>query len=112
MALIVAGVSHVTAPIEVREKLTFRPQDAVRELAQLRDERLIREGVILSTCNRTEIYVVEESRDTVSDISSLLSSRLGGDAAGFMYVHRDREATSHLFGVAAGLDSTDIFLRA
>ena len=105
MALIVAGVSHVTAPIEVREKLTFRPQDAVRQLAQLRDEGLIREGVILSTCNRTEIYAVEDSGDTLSDISSLLSSRLGGDAAGFIYVHRDREASSHLFGVAAGLDS-------
>jgi glutamyl-tRNA reductase len=105
LALIVAGISHVTAPIEVREKLTFRPQDAVRELAHLRDERLIREGVILSTCNRTEIYAVEESGDALSDFSSLLSGRLGRDAAEFMYVHRDREATSHLFGVAAGLDS-------
>ncbi|HEX9383475.1 MAG TPA: glutamyl-tRNA reductase, partial [Gemmatimonadaceae bacterium] len=105
LALIVAGISHVTAPIEVREKLTFRPQDAVRELAHLRDERLIREGVILSTCNRTEIYAVEESGDALSDFSSLLSRRLGRDVAKFMYVHRDREATSHLFGVAAGLDS-------
>ncbi len=105
MALIVAGISHVTAPIEVREKLTFRPQDAVRELAHLRDERLIREGVILSTCNRTEIYAVEESGDALSDFSSLLSGRLGRDVAKFMYVHRDREAASHLFGVAAGLDS-------
>jgi glutamyl-tRNA reductase len=105
LALIVAGISHVTAPIEVREKLTFRPQDAVRELAHLRDERLIREGVILSTCNRTEIYAVEESGDALSDFSSLLSSRLGRDVAEFMYVHRDREATLHLFGVAAGLDS-------
>jgi glutamyl-tRNA reductase len=105
LALIVAGISHVTAPIEVREKLTFRPQDAVRELAHLRDERLIREGVILSTCNRTEIYAVEESGDALSAFSSLLSGRLGLDVAQFMYVHRDREATSHLFGVAAGLDS-------
>ena len=103
--MIVAGISHATAPIEVREKLTFRPQDAVRELAHLRDERLIREGVILSTCNRTEIYAVEESGDALSDFSSLLTSRLGRDVAEFMYVHRDREATSHLFGVAAGLDS-------
>jgi glutamyl-tRNA reductase len=105
LALIVAGISHVTAPIEVREKLTFRPQDAVRELTHLRDERLIREGVILSTCNRTEIYAVEESDDALSDFSSLLSSRLGRDVTEFMYVHRDREATLHLFGVAAGLDS-------
>ncbi|HEX9607309.1 MAG TPA: glutamyl-tRNA reductase [Gemmatimonadaceae bacterium] len=105
MALIVAGVSHITAPIEVREKLTFRPQDAVHELAHLRNEGLIREGVILSTCNRTEIYAIEESGDALSDFSSLLSSRLGRDAAEFMYVHRDHEATAHLFGVAAGLDS-------
>jgi glutamyl-tRNA reductase len=105
MALIVAGVNHMTAPVEVREKLTFRPQEAVHELAQLRAEGLVREGVVLSTCNRTEIYAVEDSDDTLSHISSLLSKRLGGDAAGFMYVHRDREATSHLFGVAAGLDS-------
>jgi glutamyl-tRNA reductase len=105
VALIVAGVSHLTAPIDVREKLTFRPQDAVRELAHLRKEKLIREGVVLSTCNRTEIYAVEESLDALPHIASLLSSRLAGDAAGFMYVHRDREATSHLFGVAAGLDS-------
>ncbi len=105
MALIVAGVSHVTAPIEVREKLTFRPQDAVHELAQLRAKGLIGEGVILSTCNRTEIYAVEQSIDALASMSSLLSSRLGRDAANFMYVHRDHEATSHLFGVAAGLDS-------
>ena len=105
MALIVVGVSHTTAPIEVREKLTFRPQEAVREMALLRAEGLIREGVVLSTCNRTEIYAVEESSDAVPDISSLLSNRLGHDAAGFMYVHRDRDVTAHLFGVAAGLDS-------
>ena len=105
MALIVAGVSHMTAPIEVREKLTFGAKDAVRELARLRAGKLIREGVILSTCNRTEIYAVEHSNDALPDFSSILSSRLGRDASGFMYVHRDREATSHLFGVAAGLDS-------
>ena len=105
MALIVAGVSHTTAPIEVREKLTFRPQDAVHELAQLRAKGLIGEGVILSTCNRTEIYAVEQSNDALANVSSILSTRLGSDAASFMYVHRDHEATSHLFGVAAGLDS-------
>jgi glutamyl-tRNA reductase len=105
VALIVAGISHVTAPIEVREKLTFGPHAAVRELAHLRHEKLIREGVILSTCNRTEIYAVEDSGNALSDFSSLLSRRLGRDVAEFMYVHRDREATSHLFGVAAGLDS-------
>jgi glutamyl-tRNA reductase len=105
MALIVAGVSHATAPIEVREKLCFRPQEAVRVLSDLRQERLIREGVMLSTCNRTEIYAIEENGDALTRIESLLSDRLGEEAGRFLYVRRDREATSHLFAVAAGLDS-------
>jgi glutamyl-tRNA reductase len=105
VALIVAGVSHVTAPIEVRERLTLRPQEAARELARLRDLGLIREGVILSTCNRTEVYAVENGHDLLPEVSALLSQRLGSDASQFVYVRRDREAAAHLFGVAAGLRS-------
>ena len=105
MALTVIGVSHATAPIEVREKLAFRPWEALHSLARLKERGLIREGVILSTCNRTEIYVVEESEDAIERISAMLSDRLGGDAGGFVYLRRDREATAHLFGVAAGLES-------
>ena len=105
MALIVVGVSHTTAPIEVREKLAFRPWEALQALARLREGRLIREGVVLSTCNRTEIYAVEESNAAAAHISGLLSDRLGNDVAEFEYVRRDRDATAHLFAVAAGLDS-------
>ncbi|HEY8853411.1 MAG TPA: glutamyl-tRNA reductase [Gemmatimonadaceae bacterium] len=105
MAVIVAGVSHATAPIEVREKLAFRPQEAVRELAQLRESGLIREGVVLSTCNRTEIYAVEEDGDSVGRITEILSARLDQEASQFIYLRRDHEVASHLFGVAAGLDS-------
>jgi len=105
MAVIVAGVSHVTAPIEVREKLVFRPQEAARELDQLREEGLIREGVILSTCNRTEIYAVEHDGDSIGRIREILSARLGEDASPFIYVRRDHDVGSHLFGVAAGLES-------
>jgi glutamyl-tRNA reductase len=105
VALIVVGVSHTTAPIEVREKLSFRPWEALQALARLRESRLIREGVVLSTCNRTEIYAVEESNSAAAHISGLLSDRLGNDVAEFEYVRRDRDATAHLFAVAAGLDS-------
>jgi glutamyl-tRNA reductase len=105
MAVIVAGVSHTTAPIEVREKLAFRAQEAVGELARLRQAGLIREGVVLSTCNRTEIYAVEANGDAFALITDLLSTRLGGDASQFIYVRRDRDVASHLFSVAAGLDS-------
>ena len=105
MAVIIAGVSHTTAPIEVRERVAFRPQEAVHELARLRESGVIREGVILSTCNRTEVYTVEERGESLGPISSILSARLGEDATPFIYVRRDRDVASHLFGVAAGLDS-------
>jgi glutamyl-tRNA reductase len=105
VAVIVAGVSHATAPIEVREKLAFRSQEAVSELTRLREAGVIREGVILSTCNRTEIYAVEENGDTFARIAAILSARLGEDASQFMYARRDRDVASHLFSVAAGLDS-------
>jgi glutamyl-tRNA reductase len=105
VAVIVGGVSHRTAPIEVREKLTFTPHDAVRELGRLRKRGLIREGIILSTCNRTEVYAVEEDADAMPRIAEVLSDRLGEDATPFLYARRDRDVASHLFGVAAGLDS-------
>ena len=105
MALIVVGVSHATAPIEAREKLAFRPWEALQFLGRLREQGVIREGVVLSTCNRTEIYAVEDDEAAAARISSLLSERLGGDAAGFVYIKHDRDAATHLFGVAAGLDS-------
>jgi glutamyl-tRNA reductase len=105
VALIVAGVNHTTASIEVREKLAFRPAEMLAELARFRAHRLAREGVALSTCNRTEFYLVEEDGDPLRHIQEILSDRLGEDAAPFLYVHRDREAAAHLFAVASGLDS-------
>lgn len=105
MALIVAGVNHATASIEVREKLAFRPSEALAELARLRANGVASEGVVLSTCNRTEVYLVQDHGDALDDIRSALSARLGEDAAPFVYVRRDRDAVQHLFTVAAGLDS-------
>lgn len=105
MALIVVGVNHTTAPIEIREKLAFRPSETLSELERLRGDGVAREGVILSTCNRTELYLVEQNGDAFDHSCAILSARLGHDAAPFVYVHRDREAVAHLFRVAAGLDS-------
>ncbi|HJQ11572.1 MAG TPA: glutamyl-tRNA reductase [Gemmatimonadaceae bacterium] len=105
MALIVAGVSHATAPIEVREKLAFNTRESLHVLSSLREERLIREGVVLSTCNRTEIYAVAENDDLLPRLSELFAERLGENIEQYMYVRREREATTHLFSVAAGLES-------
>ncbi|HEU4747949.1 MAG TPA: glutamyl-tRNA reductase [Gemmatimonadaceae bacterium] len=105
MALIVVGVNHTTASIEIREKLAFRTTETLSELERLRADGTAREGVILSTCNRTELYLVEQNGDAFDHICAGLSARLGQDVAPFVYVHHDREAVAHLFGVAAGLDS-------
>jgi glutamyl-tRNA reductase len=102
--MIVAGVNHTT-PIELREKLALRPHECVQELEGLRATGFLREGVILSTCNRTELYGVEQDRDAQDSLVALLSRRLGADAAPYVYVRRDRDAATHLFAVAAGLDS-------
>ena len=61
MALIVVGVNHTTASVEVREKLAFRPPETLVALAQFRADGVSREGVVLSTCNRTEVYLVEQN---------------------------------------------------
>jgi glutamyl-tRNA reductase len=65
----------------------------------------VREGVLLSTCNRTEFYAVEGGIDAAPAIWRTLSSRLGEEASSYGYVRRDRDAISHLFHVASGLDS-------
>lgn len=105
MALIVAGVSHATASIDVREKLAFNSREALDALSSMREDGVLREGVILSTCNRTEIYAVADDERVLDRIESLYSDRLGEDVGQYLYVRREREATAHLFSVAAGLES-------
>ena len=105
MALIVAGISHRGASIRVREKVAFSSAEARRALEVLRDHAGVREGVVLSTCNRTEFYMVDDDTDAVGAAWRLMSERLGEDAARYGYVMRDRGAVSHLFAVAAGMDS-------
>jgi glutamyl-tRNA reductase len=105
VALIVAGVSHATASIDVREKLAFNSREALDALSSMREDGVLREGVILSTCNRTEIYAVADDERVLDRIESLYSDRLGEDVGQYLYVRREREATAHLFSVAAGLES-------
>ncbi len=105
MALIVLGVSHHGAPVDVRERLAFRASEVVPSLQRLRDRTGVREGVLLSTCNRTELYLVEGGVGAVPAAWSMLGERLGANASVFGYVRRDREAAAHLFRVASGMDS-------
>ena len=105
MAVVVVGISHRGASVDVRERVSFGSADARRTIEKLHETAGIREGILLSTCNRTELYLVEGDADAAPVVWSMLSERLGEDATGFGYVMRDRNAVSHLFGVAAGLDS-------
>jgi glutamyl-tRNA reductase len=105
MAIVVAGVSHQGAALALREKIAYRPAELLPTLAELRGASGAREGVLLSTCNRTEFYAVEGGSDAAPAIWRTLSSRLGEEASSYGYVRRDRDAISHLFHVASGLDS-------
>ncbi|HUQ19423.1 MAG TPA: glutamyl-tRNA reductase [Gemmatimonadaceae bacterium] len=105
MALIAAGVNHRTAPIEIREKVAYSRPDADAALAHLKAESGAREAIVLSTCNRTEFYFVEGSDPAVGTAARLMSERLGDDITPYLYTRSDRDAASHLFRVASGLDS-------
>jgi glutamyl-tRNA reductase len=105
MALIAAGVNHLTAPIEVREKLAYTATETNGALETLKQHSAAREAILLSTCNRTEFYFVEGESSATPPAIEMMSARLGADVTPHLYVRRDREAASHLFRVASGLDS-------
>jgi glutamyl-tRNA reductase len=86
MALIVAGVNHLTAPIEIREKLAYGATEIEEALSQLKTESGAREAVVLSTCNRTEFWLVETTETGASAVASLMSQRLGANVAPCLYV--------------------------
>jgi glutamyl-tRNA reductase len=108
MPVAVVGASHRTAPIELRERLAFARAELPGALAALAHEPGA-EAVILSTCNRTELYLATgDGGEAIERAEAMLAARIGvsrEQAAQWLYVHRDREAAHHLFRVAAGLDS-------
>ena len=105
MAVIVAGISHNGASLPIRERIAYRPAELLSTLSAVRASSGATEGVLLSTCNRTEFYLVEGPEEAAPAVWRLLSERLGEEASGFGYVRRDRDAVLHLFHVASGLDS-------
>lgn len=107
MPVAVVGASHRTAPIEVRERLAFARTEVPTALCGLVKSGAP-EAVLLSTCNRTELYLALPEGGEPGGGVALLAEKLGmdpADAARYFYVHRDRQAVEHLFRVGAGLDS-------
>ncbi len=107
MTLIALGLNHQTAPLPVREKVAFAPEATPAALSDLANQSGVNEALILSTCNRTELYVdVDTSAETVP--RDWLLGHHGLDARRldeFLYRHADNAAVRHLFRVATGLDS-------
>jgi glutamyl-tRNA reductase len=108
MELLVAGLSHHTAPVELRERIAQPPERVPPALERLVQSLGFREGLLLSTCNRTELYGRCDSADPDRRAIDFLDSLRPADApalAGHVYFRRGDEAVRHLFRVASGLDS-------
>jgi glutamyl-tRNA reductase len=105
VALTVVGLNHRGASLDVRERVAFRASEITPALAALAEQGGVHEAVLLSTCNRTELYFVEGDVDASATAWAALSRRLGEDASRYGYVRRDKETAAHLFRVASGLDS-------
>src|SRR5438477_12209406 len=110
MELAVIGISHRTASLALRERVAFRVEQACEATDQLRARGVLKEAVILSTCNRTEVYGVarERSGDILQAMEMFVASyhRLApAEMGSAVYRHSDRDLVRHLYRVAAGLDS-------
>ncbi|WP_409270833.1 glutamyl-tRNA reductase [Neobacillus sp. SCS-31] len=109
MHILVVGLNYKTAPVEIRERLTFK-QDELRLAARtLKGKKAILENVILSTCNRTEIYaVVDQIHTGRYYIKEFLSEWFGleqSEFTPFLFIYDGDGAVEHLFNVACGLNS-------
>ena len=105
MPLAVLGVSHHSAPLDVREKLAFAPERQGEALAELAAQPGVAEAALLSTCNRTEIVCRAEDLEAVRAWLRAHAEREGVSLEPHLYCHQDDGAVRHLFRVASGLDS-------
>ncbi|HEY1418657.1 MAG TPA: glutamyl-tRNA reductase [Myxococcaceae bacterium] len=101
--LVVVGLSHHTAPVDVRERLALS-DDRQTELLQVMAQAPA-EALLISTCNRVELYVVGPGTELHDRTRSALASVAGNDLAPYLYSHHGEAAVLHLFRVAASLDS-------
>ncbi len=109
MSILVVGVNHRSGPLPLLERLTIAPDDLPKRVSGLAQRDNIREAVVLSTCNRTEVYVIAERfhgayadiRDFLCELGELDVDELGPH----LFSEHGSSAVGHLFEVAAGLDS-------
>ncbi len=107
MDILVVGLNHRTSPVELRERLAFTPQEAQEAYERFLDYHLVREVMVLSTCNRVEIYSwanqggEEHILTTLEELKGVKREELQP----VTYIYRGREAVKHVFRVASSLDS-------
>jgi glutamyl-tRNA reductase len=109
MHIIVVGINHKTAPVEIRERLTFDPSQLGDAMKKLKDKKSILENVILSTCNRTEIYAVVDQLHTgryyIKEFLSEWFQIEQSEFSPFLFIYEQDGAMEHLFNVSCGLNS-------
>jgi glutamyl-tRNA reductase len=111
MSIVLVGLNHKTAPVEVREQFAFSDEACADSLRALVDGEVVREGLIVSTCNRVEVLASATGQHG-ADAAERLSRFLGNvrsipfeDFSGHLYTHADDAAVRHVFRVASSLDS-------
>jgi len=111
MSILLIGVNHKTAPVEIRERLAFSDEACANGLRQLVDGEIVREGLIVSTCNRVEIVGATSSdqlsfgAQRITQFLDTCGSLPGGFLEAHLYRHTNEDAVRHLFRVASSLDS-------
>jgi glutamyl-tRNA reductase len=111
MSIVLVGLNHKTAPVEVRERLAFSDEACAAGLRSLVDGETVREGLIVSTCNRVEILAAstgQRGADAAGRLSQFLSRVRSVPVelfSGHLYTHADEAAVRHIFRVASSLDS-------
>jgi len=106
MSIVVIGVNHKTAPVSLREQVAFSPETLLEALTQANN--IVLEGMILSTCNRTEIYFTTDNDSQIDGIINWLAEYhqfSKENLSPYLYIHTEEEAVRHTFRVACGLDS-------
>ncbi|SQC92629.1 Glutamyl-tRNA reductase [Cedecea neteri] len=109
MTLLALGINHKTAPVSLRERVTFSPDTLDQALGSLLAQPMVQGGVVLSTCNRTELYLSVEQQENLHERLVRWLCEYHNlneeEVRKSLYWHHDNDAVSHLMRVASGLDS-------
>ena len=108
MPLITVGVNHKTAPVAIRERVAFAPEKMINALSSLVADQKANEAVIVSTCNRTELYCSVDNEERIAQIIDWLAEYHGldkQDLRKYCYSHIEADSVRHVMRVASGLDS-------